>query len=61
MQIVNVILHLVRNLAFIKDLPQNSHASADQAEFSTLQSRLVKGLSESHFIELLLTIASNAS
>ena len=60
-QIVNVILHLVRNLAFIKDLPQNSHASADQAEFSTLQSRLVKGLSESHFIELLLTIASNAS
>ncbi|TFK80719.1 timeless-domain-containing protein [Polyporus arcularius HHB13444] len=60
-QIVNVVLHLVRNLAFIKDLPQNTHASADQAELSSLQSKLVKGLSESHFIELLLTIASNAA
>ncbi|KAI0366585.1 timeless-domain-containing protein [Pilatotrama ljubarskyi] len=61
MQIVNVVLHLIRNLAFIKDPPPNMYGSADQAEFSTLQSRLVKGLSESHFIDLLLTIASNAS
>ena len=60
-QIVNVILHLVRNLAFIKDPPPNMHGSADQAEFSTLQSRLIKGLSGSHFIDLLLTIASNAA
>ena len=60
-QIVNVVLYLVRNLAFIKDLPANMHGSADQAEFSTLQSRLVKGLSESNFVDLLLTIASNAA
>ncbi|KAI9060063.1 timeless-domain-containing protein [Trametes sanguinea] len=61
MQIVNVVLHLVRNLAFIKDPPPNMYGSADQAEFSTLQSKLVKRLSESHFTDLLLTIASNAS
>ena len=61
MQIVNVVLYLIRNLAFIKDLPANTYASADQAEFSMLQSRLIKGLSESHFIDLLLTIASNAA
>ena len=60
-QIVNVILHLVRNLAFIKDLPSNTYGSADQAELSSLQSRLIKGLSESHFIDLLLTIASNSA
>ncbi|KAI0649834.1 timeless protein-domain-containing protein [Trametes meyenii] len=60
-QIVNVVLHLIRNLAFIKDPPPNMYGSADQAEFSTLQSKLVKRLSESHFIDLLLTIASNAA
>ena len=60
-QIVNVVLYLIRNLAFIKDLPANTYASADQAEFSMLQSRLIKGLSESLFIDLLLTIASNAA
>ncbi|KAI0827274.1 timeless protein-domain-containing protein [Trametes gibbosa] len=59
-QIVNVILHLVRNLAFIKDPPPNMYGSADRAEFSTLQSKLIKRLSESHFVDLLLTIASNA-
>jgi replication fork protection complex subunit Tof1/Swi1 len=36
-QIMNVVLHLVRNLAFIKDLP---HLSADQAEFSSRRSNL---------------------
>ncbi|KAH9851033.1 timeless-domain-containing protein [Lenzites betulinus] len=59
-QIVNVILHLIRNLAFIKDPPPNMYSSADQAEFSTLQSKLVKRLSQSYFIDFLLTIASNA-
>lgn len=58
-QLVNVILHLIRNLAFIKDLPVNMHLSADQAEFSSLQSKLVKSFSETHTLELLLTIASN--
>ena len=60
-QIVNVILHLVRNLAFIKDPPANAYGSADQSELSSLQSRLIKGLSDSHFIDLLMTIASNAA
>ena len=60
-QIVNVILHLIRNLAFIKDLPANVHLSADQAEFSSLQSRLIRALSESRFFDLLLTIASSAT
>ncbi|KAI0657606.1 timeless-domain-containing protein [Cubamyces menziesii] len=60
LQIVNVVLHLIRNLAFIKDPPPNMYGSADQAEFSMLQTKLVKRLSESHFTDLLLTIASNA-
>lgn len=59
-QIINVILHLFRNLAFIKDRPTNVHSSVDQAEFSTLQSRLIKEYSEAHVLDLLVTIASNA-
>ena len=60
-QIINVILYLIRNLAFIKDLPANTHLSADQAEYSSLQSRLIKVLSDTHVLDLLLTIASNTS
>ncbi|OCB87291.1 timeless-domain-containing protein [Sanghuangporus baumii] len=59
-QIVNVILHLFRNLAFIKDPPPNMHGSADQAELSSLQSRLIKMYSEAHVFDLLITIASSA-
>ena len=58
-QIVKVVLHLVRNLAFIKDLAPNMHLSADQAEYSTLQTKLVKALSETHTLDLFLTIAAN--
>lgn len=36
-QIISIILHLFRNLAFIRDLPSNSHLSADQAEYSSMQ------------------------
>lgn len=60
-QIINVILHLIRNLAFIRDPPSNMHASLDQAEYSSLQSRLILRLSETHALDLLLTIASNAA
>ncbi|KAG6820075.1 hypothetical protein H0H93_005603 [Arthromyces matolae] len=60
-QIVNVVLHLVRNLAFIKDLPFNTHLSSDQAEFSGLQTKLILALSDTHMLELLLTIAANTS
>lgn len=38
-QIINVVLFLFRNLAFIKDLPPNHQLSADQAELSSLQVR----------------------
>lgn len=58
-QIVGVILYLIRNLAFIKDLPANTYSSADQAEYSSLQTRLVKVLHETNILDLLLTMASN--
>jgi replication fork protection complex subunit Tof1/Swi1 len=60
-QVINVVLHLIRNLAFIKDLPPNMHLSADQAEFSSLQSKLIRTLSDTHTLQLLLTIAANTS
>ena len=60
-QIITVVLFLVRNLAFIKDPPSNTNLSSDQAELSSLQSRLVNVLSEGFILEFLLTIASNAS
>ncbi|KDR76874.1 hypothetical protein GALMADRAFT_245966 [Galerina marginata CBS 339.88] len=59
-QVINVVLHLIRNLAFIKDLPSNSHLSSDQAEFSNLQSKLIRALSETNTLDLLLTIAANS-
>ncbi|KAF8961410.1 timeless protein-domain-containing protein [Flammula alnicola] len=58
-QVINVVLHLIRNLAFIKDLPASSHLSSDQVEFSNLQSKFIRALSETHMFELLLTIAAN--
>ncbi|KIK62957.1 hypothetical protein GYMLUDRAFT_41245 [Collybiopsis luxurians FD-317 M1] len=58
-QIVNVVLHLVRNLAFIKDLPANSHLSADHNEFTQLQSKLIRLLWDSHIMQLILTVAAN--
>ena len=59
-QVVGVVLYLVRNLAFIKDLPANMNASADQAELSSLQTKLIQTLSQSHVLDLVLTIASNS-
>ncbi|KAF9531181.1 timeless protein-domain-containing protein [Crepidotus variabilis] len=58
-QVINVVLHLIRNLAFIRDLAHNSQLSSDQAEYSNLQSKLIRELSETHTFDLLLTIASN--
>jgi replication fork protection complex subunit Tof1/Swi1 len=60
-QIVNVVLHLFRNLAFIKDLPSNAFSSADQAEYTMLQGRFIQALSETHAMDLLLAISTNAS
>ncbi|KAF5391610.1 hypothetical protein D9757_002428 [Collybiopsis confluens] len=59
-QIVNVVLHLVRNLAFIKDLPVNSHLSADHNELTQMQSKLTRLLWDSHMMQLILTVAANA-
>jgi replication fork protection complex subunit Tof1/Swi1 len=60
-QVMNVILHLIRNLAFIRDPPPNIHLSSDRADFSNLQNKLIRTLSDTHFLELLLTVASNAA
>lgn len=59
-QIVHLVLHLIRNLAFIRDLSSSAYVSADSAEFSTLQSRLILVLQETHVFRLLLTLAANA-
>jgi replication fork protection complex subunit Tof1/Swi1 len=53
------VLYLIRNLAFVKDLRQNVNLSANQLEFTSLQSRLIKELSASSFIEFITTIAAN--
>ena len=59
-QIVHLVLHLIRNLAFIRDLNPSACVSGDAAEFSTLQSKLILNLQETHVFRLLLTIAANA-
>jgi replication fork protection complex subunit Tof1/Swi1 len=58
-QIISLILHLIRNLAFIRDLPRDVRGSADQAELGGLQGRLVRQLEETHFLELMLVVAAN--
>lgn len=58
-QVVNVVLHLIRNLAFIRDARRDIRSSADQAELGALQGKLIRQLEEVHVLELLLAIASN--
>lgn len=58
-QLVTVVLYLIRNLAFVKDLRSAANLSAHQLEFTSLQSRLIKELSTANFIEFLVTIAAN--
>ncbi|XP_006455122.1 hypothetical protein AGABI2DRAFT_75426 [Agaricus bisporus var. bisporus H97] len=59
-QIVTVVLYLIRNLAFVQDLRPGANLSANQLEFTSLQSRLIKELSASNFLEFILTISSNS-
>jgi hypothetical protein len=49
-QIVDLALHLIQILIFIKDILANTHLSMDQAdsECSSLQTRIVKAPSETH-------------
>lgn len=58
-QVVNVVLHIIRNLAFIRDMRRDIRSSADQVELATMQGRLIRQLEDSHFLELLLAIAAN--
>ncbi|KAF9516043.1 hypothetical protein BS47DRAFT_1443938 [Hydnum rufescens UP504] len=60
-QIINVILHAFRNLAFIKDLPVNAHASSDQAEYSSLQSKMIVMMQETRILDVFLTLAANTT
>lgn len=41
-QIISIVLHLFRNLAFIRDLPPVSTQSAEQAEYSSLQVSIIR-------------------
>ncbi|KAG9047150.1 Topoisomerase 1-associated factor 1 [Tulasnella sp. UAMH 9824] len=59
-QIINLVLHCFRNLAFIKDPPPNIYASGEQAEYASLQSKLIVTLQESNVLFTFLTFASNA-
>jgi len=59
-QLVSIVLYLIRNLAFVKDLRQSANLSANQLEFTSLQSRLIRELSEANFIEFIVTIAANS-
>lgn len=58
-QVVNVILYIFRNLAFIRDARRDVRSSADQAELGALQGKLIRQLEEVHAMELLLAIAAN--
>lgn len=58
-QVVNVVLHIIRNLAFIRDMRRDIRSSADQVELGAMQGKLIRQLEETHFMELLLTIAAN--
>ncbi len=40
-QLVSIVLYLIRNLAFVKDLRQSANLSANQLEFTSLQSALL--------------------
>lgn len=60
-QVVNLVLHLVRNVAFIRDAPADAaRVSVERAGAHTgLQSRLVRVLSEARVLDVLCTLASN--
>ncbi|KAG8903574.1 Topoisomerase 1-associated factor 1 [Tulasnella sp. 403] len=59
-QIINLVLHCLRNLAFIKDPPPNAHASGEQAEYASLQSKLINTFKDTAILDSLLTFASNS-
>jgi replication fork protection complex subunit Tof1/Swi1 len=58
-QVVNVVLHLIRNLAFIRNARRDIWSSADQAELGALQGKLIRQLEEAHVLEVLLAVAPN--
>lgn len=58
-QIISVILHLVRNLLFIRSPPLSSSSSTTQAEYAGLQGKLIRELERTNFLELVLTLGAN--
>jgi replication fork protection complex subunit Tof1/Swi1 len=58
-QIVTVVLYLIRNVLFVKDLRPGANLSARQLEYTSLQSKLIKELSDANLIEFIITIAAN--
>ncbi|CED82764.1 timeless-domain-containing protein [Phaffia rhodozyma] len=60
-RIIKLVLSLIRNLLSIKDSVSSTHATADSYEKSTLQSRLIVQLDDSHFLQLFITLASSAA
>ncbi|RSH83343.1 Topoisomerase 1-associated factor 1 [Apiotrichum porosum] len=60
-RIISLGLHIVRNLLSIKDIVAEDRAIGDKEELSTLQSTLIAQLDEFTYLELIVTLASNAN
>ncbi|KZT54478.1 timeless-domain-containing protein [Calocera cornea HHB12733] len=59
-QIVNVVLHCLRNVLAIRDLRGDVNKSGDWGELASLQSMLIRRLKDSGFLDVLATLTSNA-
>ncbi|KZO99089.1 timeless-domain-containing protein [Calocera viscosa TUFC12733] len=59
-QIVNVVLHCIRNVLAIRDLRGDVNKSGDWGELASLQSMLIRRLKDSGFLDVLATLTSNA-
>lgn len=58
-QVIGLFLHIVRNLAFIKDANVGEGGSADAKEWAGMHARYIRNLEETHVLEFLLTVAAN--
>ena len=57
---LSLVLHIIRNLAAIRDKPRSAFNSADSLELSTMQSELIVQLERESIFDLLLTVCSLA-
>lgn len=58
--VISMCLHLVRNLVAIEEPPLHGRASVDALALATLQSELVAQLHDTHVLDVVLMLASNA-